>query len=278
MPRFSKRKKMEQKKQYSYDYPRPAMTTDCVVFGFDGQDLRILLIQRGVEPYKGRWAFPGGFIRENETAEACARRELKEETNLDVTNLKQLRLYSDVHRDPRGRVITMAFYALVKSSTVTGGDDAILARWFPIDHVPDLAFDHGIILEYALHQLKKDIHFEPIGFELLDKTFTIPQLQRLYEVILGVNFDRRNFHKKMLQLGLIEEVEEPTDEWGLMQKNAVPTFFGERKQMKAMDIDQLFGASTPMQMSTRGRKPKLFHFIKKKYDDLKNDDTFKVEF
>lgn len=166
-----------EKQKYTYDYPRAAVTTDCVVFGFDGHDLNILLIQRGQDPYKGAWAFPGGFLNMGETAEQGALRELKEETGLDVRYLKQVGAFSDVDRDPRSRVITIAFYALAKKSFVQGNDDAAKAQWFALNEVPRLAFDHDLILRKALQKLREDIHFEPIGFDLLDKDFTIPELQ-----------------------------------------------------------------------------------------------------
>ena len=184
---------------YIYKYPHPAVTTDCAIFGYDPKEgLSVLLVKRGIEPFKDCWAFPGGFIKMDEDAETGARRELKEETGLDTTYVEQFGCFSDVHRDPRERVITIAFYALVRKSEVKGGDDASDAHWFPIDNVPALAFDHDRILRVALQTLKERIHFMPIGFELLPPVFTMPQLQELYESILEVKFDRRNFASKML--------------------------------------------------------------------------------
>lgn len=189
---------------YTYKYPHPAVTTDCVIFGYDTKDgLSVLLIKRGIEPYKDHWAFPGGFIRMDEDAETGARRELREETGLDTLYVEQFGCFSEVNRDPRERVITIAFYALVKKSQVTGGDDAAAAHWFPIYNIPPLAFDHDRILRVALKTLKEKIHFMPIGFELLPLVFTMPQLQELYESILEVKFDRRNFSNKMLKLGIL---------------------------------------------------------------------------
>lgn len=191
-------------KGFTYKYPHPAVTTDCVIFGFDGTKLQVLLVERGIEPYKGHWAFPGGFLKMDETAEEGARRELQEETGLSTAYIEQLQAFSDVNRDPRERVITIAFYALVNISEVRGGDDAADARWFSLDAIPPLAFDHDHILRVALSRLKERIHFEPIGFELLPDVFTMPQLQALYEAILGVKFDRRNFARKLLTLGLLD--------------------------------------------------------------------------
>ena len=196
---------MAVKGTYTYDYPRPAVTTDCVIFGYDGKELKVLLIERGIEPFKGCWAFPGGFLNMDEDALAGARRELKEETGLENAFIEQFHTFSEPGRDPRGRVITIAHYALVKIQEVEGGDDAAQARWFPIEEVPPLAFDHDRILRMAMSRLKEKIHFEPVGFELLPDVFTMPQLQNLYEAILEVHFDRRNFASKMLKLGILED-------------------------------------------------------------------------
>ena len=194
--------------QYCYKYPHPAVTTDCVIFGFDGERLQVLLIERGIEPYKGRWAFPGGFLKMDETAEEGALRELKEETGLEGAYMEQFHTFSVPERDPRERVITIAYYALVKIQEVKGGDDAVSARWFPLDEIPSLAFDHDYILRMATQRLREQIHFQPIGFELLPEKFTIKELQLLYESILGINFDRRNFAKKMTHLEILTDLEE----------------------------------------------------------------------
>ena len=194
--------------QYCYKYPHPAVTTDCVIFGFNGERLQVLLIERGIEPFKGRWAFPGGFLKMDETAEEGAKRELKEETGLENAYIQQLHTFSATNRDPRERVITIAYYALVKIQEVKGGDDAASARWFPLDEIPPLAFDHDYILRMATQRLREQIHFQPIGFELLPEKFTIKELQSLYEAILGINFDRRNFAKKMLHLEILTELNE----------------------------------------------------------------------
>lgn len=284
---------------YTYKYPHPAVAADCVVFGFDGRELQVLLIERGLEPFKGCWAFPGGFMKIDESAEDCAKRELMEETSLHVQLLKQLGAFSAVHRDPRERVISVAFYALVQPSDVVGGDDASQAKWFPLRDVPQLAFDHDFILRKAMQKLKEDIYFEPVGFELLDREFTMAELQRLYEAILGVHFDRRNFEKKMLQTGILQlaeesEVEMLSDNFNMACEPAPPyetsrpasaspekRFFGSKREMKTMSIDALFGASEAEQESQPkkpGRRGRKFSFNKEKYNEFKQDHNFRFEF
>lgn len=197
-----------EEKNYCYKYPHPAVTSDCVIFGFDGVAIKVLLIQRGIEPYKDKWAFPGGFMQIDETVEECAKRELEEETGLKTTSVEQFYTFSDVNRDPRERVITVAHYALVRLEEVKGGDDAMSAQWFAMNEIPSLAFDHDRILRMAVNRLKERICFEPIGFELLPEIFTMSALQNLYEAILEMKFDRRNFYNKMLKLGILSEAEE----------------------------------------------------------------------
>lgn len=186
------------------------MTADNVIFGFDGESLRILLVERGIEPYKGSWALPGGFMRMNETIEDCARRELKEETNVHDVYLEQFHVFSNPNRDPRGRVVTVAFIALVRPSdhNVIGGDDASSALWFDVEMLPPLAFDHREIIDMARARLKELLRIKPVAFRLLDEVFTVDELRRVYEVISGNTFDRRNFHRKLMQSEVIRDVRE----------------------------------------------------------------------
>lgn len=237
------------KGKYIYQYPHPAMTADCVVFSFDEQKLKVLLIQRGVDPYKGKWAFPGGFMKIDETIEECARRELMEETGMELDFIKQMGVFSKVDRDPRERVVTVAFYALAPWVMVSGGDDASDAQWFPVDEVPPLAFDHWEILCQAMERIREDIHFEPIGFDLMGEEFSIGRLQRLYESILGVKFDRRNFVRKMMATGILQEV--PSRAAG----NA--------------DVQM------PLSVGRPGRK---YRFDKEKYEEMKRGNAFRLEF
>ncbi len=216
-------------KTYCYEYPRPALTTDCIIFGFDEGELKVLLIERGTEPFKGKWALPGGFLRMDENADECARRELCEETGVEHVFIEQLYTFSDTDRDPRGRVITVAYYALIKLSDykLKAGDDARNAKWFPVSQVPPLAFDHDIILRVATTRLRGKIRYQPIGFELLPEKFTLPELQNLYETVLEMRLDRRNFRKKMLNTGLLIDHNESVK--GVPHKGAKYHSFDKKK-------------------------------------------------
>ena len=163
----------------------------------------------------------------DEDAETGALRELKEETGLETAYIEEFGCFTEVNRDPRERIITIAFFALVRKTDVKGGDDAADARWFPISTVPPLAFDHDRILRVALGKLKEKMHFEPVGFELLPQVFTMPQLQDLYESILEVKFDRRNFASKMLKLGILRE----TGERPMNAATRIPVKYAFNKDM-----------------------------------------------
>jgi 8-oxo-dGTP diphosphatase len=195
---------------HSYEYPRPALTVDCVVFGLDAEDLRVLLIQRALPPFEGQWALPGGFVRIDEPLEDAARRELEEETGLGDVFLEQLYTFGAVRRDPRERIVSVAYYALVnlRDHQVHAATDASDAAWFGIHDVPRLAFDHADILQTALDRLRGKLRYQPIGFELLPKKFTLSQLQHLYEVVLERELDKRNFRKRALALDVLVETEE----------------------------------------------------------------------
>lgn len=242
-----------EKQLYTYKYPHPAVTTDCVIFSFDGNDLKVLLIQRGNNPYKGYWAFPGGFLNMDENAEQGALRELQEETGLIPNHIEQFHTFTDVDRDPRERVVSIAFFALIKPTDVRGGDDASDAKWFKLKDIPRLAFDHDYVFRIAQRTLKEKIHFESIGFDLLGENFTIPEAQRLYEAILEIKFDRRNFQKKLIQMDILEEVE-TEEEFS--------------KQVRNTNKDS----------SSKGRKAKKYRFRQEKYEEMKNTDIFKLEF
>jgi 8-oxo-dGTP diphosphatase len=195
---------------YTYEYPRSALTVDCAVFGLDDNELKVMLIQRGLPPFEGQWALPGGFVQLHETLEEAARRELEEETGLYKVFLEQLHTFSAIDRDPRERVVSVAYYALVKMSghRVQAATDARDAAWFGVHDVPSLAFDHAEILSLALERLRDKLRREPVGFELLPKKFTLSQLQHLYELVLERELDKRNFRKKVLSMDLLIETDE----------------------------------------------------------------------
>ncbi|MCE5279467.1 MAG: NUDIX domain-containing protein [Planctomycetaceae bacterium] len=195
---------------HTYEYPRPALTVDCVVFGLDDEDLKVLLIQRDLEPFAGKWALPGGFVRMDESLEDAARRELAEEAGVANVFLEQLYTFGDVGRDPRGRVVTVAYYALVKLGdfAVKGASDARNAAWFALEDAPTLAFDHQRILDVAHDRLQGKVRYQPIGFELLPGKFTLTQLQRMYEKVLDRPLDKRNFRKKILAMGILQGLDE----------------------------------------------------------------------
>lgn len=199
---------------YTYEYPRPALAVDCVVFGIQAELLHILLIERALAPFQGRWALPGGFVQIDESLDEAARRELREETGASDVYLEQLYTFGEPDRDPRERVVSVAYYALVKPSElrVRGATDARRAQWFPTSRLPALAFDHGRIVQTAIERLRGKVRYRPVGFELLPRKFTLAQLQRLYETLLERSLDKRNFRRKVQQVlvarGVVEALPE----------------------------------------------------------------------
>jgi 8-oxo-dGTP diphosphatase len=177
--------------KYTYDYPKPSVSADCVIFGFDRADLSVLLIERGQEPFKGQWSFPGGFMNMDETTLQCAARELKEETGINGLFLEQLGAYSTVDRDPRERVITIAYFSLVRTSEnkPVAGDDAAKARWFPINGLPSLAFDHDLVLRTAIGKLRDRFRVEENYQSLAFKAFSLPEKRILRSLLESLNYD-----------------------------------------------------------------------------------------
>jgi 8-oxo-dGTP diphosphatase len=195
---------------YTYEYPRPALAVDCVIFGLDERALKVLLIRRDLEPFAGAWALPGGFVHMDESLDEAARRELREETGLTDVFIEQLYTFGDIGRDPRGRVVSVAYFALTNLAghVLHASTDARSAEWFAAADLPPLAFDHARILETARERLRGKVRYQPIGFELLPRKFTLSQLQHMYEVILERPLDKRNFRKKILSMGVLLELDE----------------------------------------------------------------------
>jgi ADP-ribose pyrophosphatase YjhB (NUDIX family) len=187
------------------------VTVHIVIFTIQADRLHVLLVRRGVAPFEGRWAIPGGFVRADESLEAAARRELEEETGVRDVYLEQLYSFGDPGRDPRGRVVTVSYYALVAAdrAPLIAGTDAAAARWWPTDEHPPLAFDHDAILSYAIERLRNKLEYTTVGFQLLPQKFTLTQLQRVYQAILGRPLDKRNFRRKIELLGILT----PLKEW-----------------------------------------------------------------
>lgn len=187
------------------------VAVDAIVFGYNQENgISVLLIKRKVEPYQQEWALPGGFVGNNESLEDAVARELQEEAGVSINYLEQLFTFGRPDRDPRTRIVSVAYFGLVKSSdfSLFAATDAVEARWFNIYQLPALAFDHQEIIDKAIARLRAKITYEPIGFELLDRKFLFSDLEQLYMKLLGHDIDRRNFKRKIMSLGLIIELDE----------------------------------------------------------------------
>jgi len=212
------------------------IAVDAIVFGYSKQDgVSVLLIQRKYEPFRSAWALPGGFVQEDESLEKAVKRELQEETGISVNYLEQLYTFGEPARDPRRRVISVAYVGLVKTSQynqLKASTDAENAQWFSIGQLPRLAFDHRLIVEKAIERIRTKIRYQPIGFELLDKKFPFADLEKLYSTLLDRDIDRRNFSKKILALNILDETNELSRSEG------------------------------------KGRPSKIYQFNKKRYEEL----------
>jgi 8-oxo-dGTP diphosphatase len=188
-------------------HEKPGVTVDITLFTIKDKQLHVLLIKRKLEPFKDSWALPGGFVRMNESVEDAAKRELMEETGVSNVYLEQLYTFGEVERDPRGRVITISYMALMNSqhTLLKASTDASEVMWCPIKKIPSLAFDHKNILEYALQRLKWKFEYTTVAFSLLPKKFRVSEVQILYEIIFARKFDKRNFVKKLLSLNILKE-------------------------------------------------------------------------
>jgi 8-oxo-dGTP diphosphatase len=203
-------KQTPEAKAHHYDaskYERPSVTVDVVMMSLRQRDLQVLLVKRRSWPYEGMWAIPGGFVQMDESLETAAKRELQEETGVHDVYLEQLYTFGDPGRDPRTRVITVVYFALLASELlqVRAADDAADVNWFSMYNLPPLAFDHAQILEYALNRLRGKLDYTRIAFNLLPEQFTLRELQRVYEIILHRKLDKRNFRKKVLSTGILED-------------------------------------------------------------------------
>lgn len=192
------------------DHPRPAVTTDVIIFTLRSNDLQVLLIRRKNPPFQEEWAIPGGFVGIDESLEEAALRELEEETGVRDVYLEQLYTFGAPDRDPRGRSITVAYFALVSADAISphAGSDAVEARWWSMYDLPPLAFDHADILAYALQRLRYKLEYTAAVFELLPETFSLSDLRAAYEIILGEKLDKRNFRRKILSAEIVEETGE----------------------------------------------------------------------
>lgn len=217
----------------SVQYERLSAAIDCVIFGFDAGELKVLLTKRAIMPSMADWCFPGGLIKINETGEEAVRRILEKETSIKDMFLEQLYTFTSIDRDPRYRVVSIAYYALVNIAKweVHAGENTCDVQWFALSELPPLAFDHKEILDVAKERLQGKIKYQPIGFELLDEKFTIPELHKLYETVLQTELDRRNFSKKILKFDLLIDLGE-------------------------------------YQRGARNRAPKLYKFDDKRYQEL----------
>lgn len=209
-------------------------SVDCVLFGFDGKELKILLIERNEEPYKDWWALPGNIVGSNESLDQSAERILFELTGLSGIYMEQYYAFGDPGRHPQGRVITLAYFALIR----LGSDEHLKpqisyakgAKWTSIDKLPKLAFDHRQIYDKGLEKIKRRINHQPIAFELLSEKFTLTQLQNVYELILGKKLDKRNFRKKIISFGVLKELNEKQK--GVSYRAATLYRFDKRKYAK----------------------------------------------
>jgi 8-oxo-dGTP diphosphatase len=212
------------------------VTVDAIVFGYSkNEGVSVLLIKRKYPPFKDSWALPGGFVEPDESLEAAVKRELLEETGIKVNYLEQLYTFGEPDRDPRQRIVSVAYLALVKTSLyqeIKASTDADDAQWFNIGELPKLAFDHKAIVQAAIERVRNKIRYQPIGFELLDKVFLFSELEKLYTALLDRDIDRRNFAKKMMALQVLDEAEGTVKQEG------------------------------------KGRPSKLYRFNKKRYQEL----------
>jgi 8-oxo-dGTP diphosphatase len=185
---------------------RPAVSVDVVIFSVRAHGLTVLLVRRAAAPFRGRWSLPGGFVRPTESLDDAARRQLQEETEVRDVYLEQLYTFGAPRRDPRGRMISVAYFALVAADVgARAAADGLEVSWHAVTELPDLAFDHGEIVRYALQRLRYKLEYTSVGFELLPNEFTLTELQTAYEIVLGEMLDKRNFRRRIIEAGILAE-------------------------------------------------------------------------
>ncbi|KAA3635025.1 MAG: NUDIX hydrolase [Bacteroidetes bacterium] len=226
--------KLQERESYYKEALPVLLAVDCIIFGFDREQLKLLLFKRKIEPFKNEWSVIGSFMKPDESAEAAAVRVLGEYTGLEEIFMEQLGCYSQVDRDPGARVVSQAFFALIrldekKEQTVATHE----AKWFDLEEVPGLILDHNLMIGDALEKLKRKARYRPIGFELLPKKFTLPQLQKLYEAIYQQSFDSRNFRKKILSLQVLKKLDEKDK--STSRKGAFLYTFNKRKYQSLVE-------------------------------------------
>ena len=215
------------------------ITVDIIIFAVDQQTLKVLLVKRKFPPFENRWAIPGGFVEQNESLEQAAMRELREETSVSDVFLEQLYTFGETNRDPRGRVITVAYYSVIPSVfQPKAGTDASEAKWFSVFQVPSLAFDHARILKYAVERLRNKLEYTTLGFKLLPDKFTLTELQNVFEAILDRQLDKRNFRRKVMLLKLLDPTKDFKREH--ISRPARLYRFNQRKFEKLRDKGILF--------------------------------------
>ena len=223
-----------------HDRTHYPVSIDCVIFGYDNTQLKVALIERKKPPFVSSWALPGGFVTGDETVEQAAFRELQEETGIHDIYLEQFHVFSSPTRDPRGHVITVAFFALIASDNIEliATEDAARAQWFSAYKLPKLAFDHDEIYTKALETLRIAITVKPLIFKLLPKYFTLTMLQNVYEEIVGYSIDKRNFRKKMIQEDFIQETTKTTQ--GGQHRPARLYKFNKTRYLKNQTTEKTF--------------------------------------
>lgn len=215
------------------------VTVDIVIFSLSADTLRVLLVRRRIDPYKNSWAIPGGFVLEDESLEQAAKRELMEECGVKNVYLEQLFTFGAPNRDPRGRVITVSYFAIVPAGQkVEAGSDASEAGWFNLYDLPRLAFDHKQIIEYSLERLRNKLEYTTVGFKLLAEKFTLGELQRAYELVLNKELDKRNFRRKIKLIDVLEPLKETRQEG--ISRPAQLFRLSEKKFAKLRDKGILF--------------------------------------